>query len=103
MIQQTFTCGKKLRKMIIKITDEFIQFFYEDNYLMELNWIEEEIERRIESGEEELEEEELEPHEFYGFVKERWLVPQENFPSHMMEKLWFTEKMLDFINNNVNE
>ena len=94
MKQQTFENGfYKDRNVIISIKEDYIQFFFEKEYIRHLQWLEG-------VDEYELSEEEREPNEFYGFYKERWNVPQENFPSHMMRKNCVTQDMLDFINKN---
>lgn len=95
MIQKTFKNGfYKERNVIIRINTDYIQFFFEAQYYRHLQWLES-------VDEDELSDEEKEPDEFYGFEKERWFNPKENFPSHMIEKIWFTKEMLEFINTNV--
>ena len=94
MKKATFNNGSRAdRNIIIKISDDFIYFYFEREYFRHIEWV-------ATKEEDEIEEDEKEPCEFYGFEKQRWKHPQENFPSHMMRKNWFTQDMLDFINKN---
>ena len=100
MQQGTFQNGNGTdSSIIIKITDDYIYFYFEREYFRQIEWFNSKEDWELE----EISQENLTPSEFYGFEKDRWNHPQEHFPSHMMRKTWFTQKMLDFINKNVNE
>jgi hypothetical protein len=93
------------RQILVRITGGYIEFFFYDQYLRQLNWINEETERRLESDEEELTEEEKGNHSFYWFSSDEWtkdktqrLDRPDNWHKHMERKNWFTKEMADYIN-----
>lgn len=94
MKQETFKNGSKSdRNIIIKITDDYIYFYFEREYFAHIEWV-------ASKDQYEIDQEEINPCEFYGFEKERWNNSIFDFHSHMNNKNWFTEKMLNFINEN---
>lgn len=110
MKSKVFTNGSNgdNREIFITINDESIEFFYYRDYLRQQEWIQNEIERRLESGEDELTEDETANNGFYWINKADWkndmterLDDPSNWINHMNEKNWFTSKMEDFINQNV--
>lgn len=97
MKQSTFKNGARIdRNIIIKITDDYIYFYFEKEYFDHIEWVN--SSKLCDS--QELDEEEINPCEFYGFEKERWSNKQFDFPAHMNRKNWFTSEMLNFINEN---
>ena len=101
MKQEVFENGTmNNRNIIISITDDYIQFYFEKEYYRHIEWVKNEGEIREQNWENQLTEEESEPQEFYGFNAERWYDQRENFPEHMGRKNWFTMSMLNFINRN---
>lgn len=106
-MQQVFNNGSNgdNRQILIKINDGYVEFFYYEQYLLQLKWIEEETERRLEYNGEELTEEEAGNHSFYWMGLEEWINDKtqrldrdDNWHKHMRRKNWFTEEMADFIN-----
>jgi len=106
-MEQVFNNGSAgdTRQILVRIKDGYIEFFFYDQYLRQLNWINEETERRLESGEEELTEEEKGNNSFYWFGTDEWVKDKtqrldrpDNWHQHMGRKNWFTKEMADFIN-----
>lgn len=96
------------RKIMIRINDD-IEFFFYDQYLRQKQWIEEETERRLQCGEDELTEDEESNNSFYYILKQDWISDkterldrEDNFHTHMMRKTWFTKEMKDFIDKSTN-
>lgn len=95
------------RDIMIIIEDEFISFYFHEQYLRQKAWINEEIERREEVNEEPLNQDELANHEFYWIPKEDWIRDKtqrldrgDNWANHMSHKNWFTKEMKKFIDDN---
>lgn len=99
-IEKIFNNGnpKDGRIILIKINHEYIEFFYKEYYDAKRIWIEEEEQRRNEFGEDPLNKDEISNDPFYWTWVEDWKIPERNWEKHMIEKAWFSEKMLDFIN-----
>lgn len=106
-MEKVFENGSKgdTRQILIRIKDGTIWFYFYDQYKRELNYINEEIERRNETGENELTEEEKHINEFYWIGLDDWISDKtnrldrpDNWHQHMREKNWFTEEMAVFIN-----
>ncbi len=109
MKQKVFENGNPRdgREILIKIIDDTIYFFYNENYRLHENWVHEETERRNQCVEEELTEEEKHYPEFYWIDKEDWhksktqnLDRGDNWHVHMKEKNWFTPLMEKFMDDN---
>lgn len=109
MKEAVFSNGSKhdSREIMIRINEDYIEFFFYEQYLRQKEWIENETERRFQCGEEELTEDEAGNHNFYWFGKNDWkrdkterLDRPDNWHKHMERKTWFTKEMTDFINKN---
>ena len=95
------------RDILIKIKDGYIEFFFNDQYLRQAKWVEEETERRKEVNEPELTEDEAGNHNFYWFDAADWhksksenLDRGDNWHKHMERKSWFTNEMETFLDLN---
>ncbi len=98
------------RQIMISISNNFIEFFFYDDYVRQRNWIKEQIERRLENGEDDLSNEEKQINSFYWIDAQHWnkdkterLDREDNWHKHMMQKRWFTSEMKDFINANTSQ
>lgn len=109
-MQEVFKSGSKHdqnvpRTIMIKIEDNLIEFFFYEQYLRQQNWVEEETDRRLNYGGEELTEDEKGNHNFYWIDIADWKSDRvttrqdrpDNWHTHMYEKNWFTDEMYDFI------
>lgn len=104
MTTKTFT-DNRARQIIIEIDDNnnIISFFFESHVLGQQEWVREQEQQGIEVSEEQ-----KKSHEFYWIPKDDWkrdkterLDRGDNWHTHMKEKNWFTDEMLNFLNDNV--
>ncbi len=111
MKEEIFNNGSEhdKRRIMIRINNGYVEFFFYDQYLRQKQWIEEETERRFQDGEDELTEDESGNHNFYWFGVDEWVKDKterqdqnDNWHKHMRRKNWFTLKMEDWINENTN-
>lgn len=103
MKQKVFKNGNDWdsRKILIQISEGYIEFFFEEQYNRKKSWILEETERRNECGEEPLTEDELSNSNFYWIMIDDWIIPERGFEDHMSRKSWFTNEMKNFLNKNL--
>ena len=108
-MQKVFANGSKhdSRDILIEIKDGYIEFFFNEYYLRQQQWIKEETERRFEEGQDELGEDEKGNHSFYWIGADEWhksktenLDRGDNWHTHMKEKNWFTPQMEKFMDDN---
>ncbi len=99
---QRFTNGNgSSRDIYINIFEDFINFYYADNYQRikeRLKWMEE--------TQQEITEEDREYHPFYSILVKYWISDAterldriDNFHTHMKQKTWFTQEMYNYINS----
>lgn len=92
------------RRIMIRITGYHIEFFYYDQYLRQLEYLSD----KIENGDiDYMGEEEKVINGFYWIGADEWishktkyLDREDNWHKHMKNKLWFTDEMAEFMNNN---
>lgn len=101
-MQQVFTNGSNHddREILIKSDNNHFSFYFYRQYLNQINWIDEEKEKRMEEGADNLIEEESTAHEFYWIDKEEWRRNLNNWHTHMRSKNWYTDKMYEWMNKN---
>ncbi len=108
-MQKVFTNGSEHdnRDIMIEIKDGYIEFFFNDYYLKQSKWIEEETQRRLDEGGEELTDDEAGNHGFYWMSADDWrksktenLDRADNWHIHMNQKNWFTPSMEKFMDDN---
>lgn len=109
-MKQVFNNGSDhdRRMILIEITEDHIEFFFNEYYLRKLEWIESETEKRLEHGQDDLTDEDLEVNGFYWVGKDDWISDrtktrqgrEDNWHYHMMQKNWFTQEMKDWIDKN---
>ena len=96
-MQRTFENGSGFdRPILIEIENNTISFYFKKDYDRHWDWL-----KDAEENDEEIEKDMKEPQEFYYIPKERWNNPNDHYPQHMMNKNWFTQEMLDYINTNL--
>jgi len=96
-MQKVFANGNGMdRPILIDITDNVASFYFKKDYDQHFEWLYNQKENDIE-----VEPEHEKPSEFYWIPKDRWEHPQENYPQHMERKNWFTEEMMDYLNDNL--
>lgn len=110
-MEQVFENGSDhdTRDILIKIDAELICFYFNEQYRLRQNWINEEREKRIESGEEDLTDDEQSNHEFYWIPIDQWKSDRkdtrqgrgDNWHYHMNKKSWFSSEMYEYIEKNV--
>lgn len=103
-MEKVFANGnhRDTRFILIKVDSEHIEFFFNEDYLRQLEWIENETENRM--GEP-LSDEEKENSGFYWIGSDDWIADAngaregrpDDWLTHMNEKNWFTSEMADFI------
>lgn len=100
--QKVFNNGNERdgREILIIIDDEWILFYFFEQYERQRDWIATEEQRRYEYGEEPLDEDEYGNHEFYSIPKHEWKKDYPRWQDHMKHKAWFTQEMENFMNIN---
>lgn len=96
------------RQILITIYNNFIEFFFYDQYRRQNNYINE-MEEKFRNGEcEELEEDQKTVNGFYWINTDEWVSDrtgrkdrEDNWHKHMKTKNWFTHEMYDYIDKNV--
>lgn len=103
-MQQVFENGNERdgRTILIKIENGSIAFYFYEKYVKQTEWIQQEEERRKESGEYGLTDDEKSNSEFYWIRIDDWRNDANNFHEHMREKTWFTEEMEKYMDKNTN-
>jgi len=81
------------RYILIIIENNTALFYFKKDYDSHFRWLAEQ--------EDDVDEEEKKPAEFYWFDGERWFSKEEKFPEHMMKKRWFTPEMSKFLTENL--
>ena len=91
------------RDIYIKISDEFIDFYFVKEYDRHFQWLEE-----MEESFSHVDDDQKEPATFYWIGKQDWIRDRterldrdDNFHTHMKEKNWFTTEMYNYINSQV--
>lgn len=108
-MEQVFANGNNRdgRDILIKIDSEHIEFFFNEDYIRQVAWIENETENRM--GEP-LDEDEKANHGFYWIGSDDWISDAngarkyrpDDWLTHMKEKNWFTNGMANFIDKCLN-
>lgn len=108
-MQKVFSNGneKDGRYILVSVNKDYIEFFFNQQYNRQLEWISNENERRSQVGEDELTEDEKCNDSFYWMGTEDWVSDKtqrldrsDNWHKHMARKAWFTKEMADFIHSN---
>lgn len=107
-MQKVFKNGTKHdnREILIIIDSDHIEFFHNENYEYQLNWLKEQEDNW---NFENLSDDQKANNGFYWIFVDDWkedrtmrLDREDNWHRHIRTKNWFTEEMYDFIENNIN-
>ena len=97
MKSKIFTNGSNNdpRKIIIIINNEFAEFFHNEYYNKDIEWLEE----QKENGN--IDEDSKYNNGFYWIEKDDWNFRQQEWINHLSKKNWVTIDMLDYLQDNL--
>lgn len=81
------------RYILIIIENNTALFYFKKDYDWHFRWLGEQ--------ENDIDEEQKKPSEFYWIGGESWFSKHQRFPEHMMKKRWFTPEMSRFLTENL--